>query len=384
MTISLLNQWFNTYKESSLSHRYITHDHINPLLKKHNSAFEIKSIGESVLGESIEVILLGTGQTKIFMWSQMHGNESTTTKALFDLLNVLKHCDDHHIKCILKSCTLAIIPMLNPDGAKAYTRVNANEIDLNRDAQDQSQPESRVLMNFYQSFKPDFCFNLHGQRTIFSAGKTNKSATVSFLAPAQDECCTVTENRKKAMEIIAQMNSVLQEEIPNQVGVYDDSFNINCVGDTFQSDNVPTILFEAGHYAKDYPREVTRRFIFKSLLVGIHYIATVEVKGGGFQEYFKIPQNEKLFFDIIIRNAQTLYGNLDIAILFQEKLIENCIQFVPIVEKIEDLNGFYGHKEINAKENKVLKANSEPLKVGDEIDFVSINSENFSLILKNI
>ena len=46
---------------------------------------------------------------------------------------------------ILKACTLYIIPILNPDGAKAYTRLNANEVDLNRDAQDLSQPESKVL-----------------------------------------------------------------------------------------------------------------------------------------------------------------------------------------------------------------------------------------------
>ena len=65
------------------------------------------------------------------------------------------------------------------------------------------------------------------------------------------------------MEVIAVMNDALQNIIPNQVGVYDDAFNLNCVGDTFQSENVPTILFEAGHYANDYAREKTRSlFIF--------------------------------------------------------------------------------------------------------------------------
>ena len=84
--------------------------------------------------------------------------------------------------------------------------------------------------------------------SLFSAGNTNHPATVSFLAPAQDEACTVTENRKVAMEIIAVMNSYLQKQIPNQVGIYDDAFNLNCVGDTFQSLNIPTLLFEAGHF----------------------------------------------------------------------------------------------------------------------------------------
>ena len=69
------------------------------------------------------------------MWSQMHGNESTTTKALFDVFNTLIS-NNPIIKHILNACTLYIIPILNPDGAEAYTRVNANAVDLNRDAQE--------------------------------------------------------------------------------------------------------------------------------------------------------------------------------------------------------------------------------------------------------
>jgi murein tripeptide amidase MpaA len=46
--------------------------------------------------------------------------------------------------------------MLNPDGAKSYTRVNANEVDLNRDSQNLTQPESRVLRTAFDLFQPDF------------------------------------------------------------------------------------------------------------------------------------------------------------------------------------------------------------------------------------
>ena len=119
---------------------------------------------------------------------------------------------------IINACTIKIIPILNPDGAKAYTRLNANAIDLNRDAQDLSQPESLVLNRCFHSFKPDYCFNMHGQRTIFSAGKFNKPATISFLAPAQDLECSLTRTRKQAMEIVTVMNDMLQKQIPNQIG----------------------------------------------------------------------------------------------------------------------------------------------------------------------
>ena len=124
--------------------------------------------------------------------------------------------------------------MLNPDGAKLYTRENANKIDLNRDSKDLSQPESRVLRETFENFKPDFCYNLHDQRTIFGVGSTGKPATLSFLAPAYNEEREVNESRLKAINLIAGINDVLQKYIPGQVGRFDDSFNINCIGDTFQ------------------------------------------------------------------------------------------------------------------------------------------------------
>jgi murein tripeptide amidase MpaA len=71
----------------------------------------------------------------------MHGNESTTTKALFDFLNVLHNGSALAIKL---DTLLCCIPMLNPDGAKYLIHVNANEVDLNRDSQNLTQPESKV------------------------------------------------------------------------------------------------------------------------------------------------------------------------------------------------------------------------------------------------
>jgi len=385
MHIEVLKNLFETHKESHLYHRYITNAHIEPLFKKLESKMTIEVIGASVLKKPIYGIRTGSGTKKILMWSQMHGNESTTTKALFDVLNTLSEGTDI-TEHVLSSCSLYIIPILNPDGAEAYTRVNAQNIDLNRDAQTLSQPESKILRQVFNTFKPDFCYNLHGQRTIFSAGKTNYPATVSFLAPAQDAQCTVTPNRKRAMELIAAMNATLQLVIPNQVGVYDDAFNLNCVGDTFQSYDVPTILFEAGHYPDDYARDKTRMYIYMALMQSLDYIALNRVEGVHYQSYFDIPENNKCFYDIIIRNVRldldktNSYG--DIGILYQEILKEGVIAFMPKVEKIGDLSSFFGHQEINANGSKVLNEENKPLEVGFENVVVLINNEKTSLLLK--
>ncbi|MDO7171345.1 M14 family zinc carboxypeptidase [Mariniflexile sp. AS56] len=385
MQTELIESLFSTYKESTLNHRYITNKHIEPLLENMAHKVQMETLGHSVLNRPIYGIKIGTGSKRILMWSQMHGNESTTTKALFDLLNTLFD-ENSSVSHILNACTLYIIPILSPDGANAYTRINANHIDLNRDAQDLTQPESKVLRAAFNAFKPHYCYNLHGQRTIFSAGKTNNPATISFLAPAQDEACTITPNRKRVMEVIAVMNEALQAVIPNHVGVYDDAFNINCVGDAFQCENVPTILFEAGHSPNDYGREETRRLIYMSYIASLDYISKNEVSGAYYEPYLSIPENEKLFLDIIIKNAKIGRGKeaiiTDIGILFQEKLIDNKVQFVPKVEKIENLDSYFAHKTIQANKLEVMDGDGELLKVDYENVFVIMNNEKILLIPK--
>ena len=381
MHVEDINKLFLKHKENQLSHRYVTNKHIEPLLEKCSDFCQVETIGESVLQNPIYGVKIGNGKKRIFMWSQMHGNESTTTKALFDLFNTFFDANSE-LNHVLETCTLFIIPILNPDGAFAYTRLNANEVDLNRDAQNLTQPESIVLRKAFESFDPHFCYNLHGQRTIFSAGTKNNSATVSFLAPAQDDACTLTPNRKVAMEVIGVMNEALQNIIPNQVGVYDDAFNLNCVGDTFQSKNVPTILFEAGHFKDDYGREKTRELIYTSYVTSLNYISRHEVDGRHYKTYFDIPENDKCFLDVIIRNAKVNNELVDIGIQFQERLNENKIEFIPKVEKIEKLDGFFGHKEIQANGSDVLNAKGKLLKLDYENVFVILNNEKMMLLSK--
>ncbi|NAS30518.1 peptidase M14 [Flavobacteriaceae bacterium R38] len=339
---------YSRFFEPALKDRYIPLSKIEPLLFSLKKNASLEKIGTSVGGLAIYKIKIGNGKKKVLMWSQMHGNESTTTKSVFDLINFLD--DENEVsKKIISECEIHIIPILNPDGALAYTRINKNEIDLNRDAQNLSQPESKILKKFREEIAPDFCFNLHGQRTIFNVGDMNKPATVSFLSPAEDENRTITTTRKKSMELIAVMNKLLQKHIPGQVGRYDDSFNINCVGDTFQSLGVPTILFEAGHFPGDYERDVTRKFIFYALVSALEYISVNKVNGNDFESYFDIPENGKLFYDIILRNVPVLIDEKvvlqDVGVLYKEKLKNDAIIFEPNIENIGSLHYLYAHKE---------------------------------------
>ncbi|NRB58904.1 MAG: peptidase M14 [Winogradskyella sp.] len=378
MNLNNINSLYSLLKTSELFGRYITNSDIERCLSKiPKSMYSV--IGYSVENRPIYALKFGTGSKKVLLWSQMHGNESTTTKALFDCFNLFETTNKLPNK-ILSECTLFIIPILNPDGAQRYTRLNANLIDLNRDAQDLSQPESLVLRQVYDDFKPDYCFNLHGQRTIYNVGNTNVSSSVSFLAPSQDAERSLTANRKVAMEIITDINKVLQNEIPNGVARYDDGFNLNCVGDTFQNYGVPTVLFEAGHCTNDYDREDVRRLMFISILKGLKSISD-GVSGDNYQSYYDIPENSKQFYDVIIRKARENENSslADIAIQFKERLVNGNIDFIPKIESISKLDNFFGHKEIDAKGNIVSNSKNEALKVTNEIDFVLINNEKLLL-----
>ncbi|WP_309642299.1 M14 family metallopeptidase [Flavobacterium sp.] len=341
-----------TNKVPSLSGRYITLESIEPLLSQWNTDHHLKIVGQSVLHQSIYAYTIGHGSTRVLMWSQMHGNESTTTKAVFDFLNFL-HSDSDTATQWLSHFTFMMLPMLNPDGAKAYTRENANGIDLNRDAQDLSQPESKILRACFDKFEPHYCFNLHDQRTIYAVGNTNKPATVSFLAPAFNVAREINAVREKAIGVIVAMNDALQQYIPNQVGRFDDAFNLNCVGDTFQSLNVPTILFEAGHFQNDYEREVTRKFIFIALISGLQHIYENVVVDNKTDNYLNIPQNKAVFFDIVYKNVNINYDgiekNTNFAVHYKEELIDNRLCFNGYFAQIGNLEDAFGHFEFDAK-----------------------------------
>ncbi|WP_282160643.1 M14 family metallopeptidase [Ulvibacterium marinum] len=349
---------YSNIKEKSILGRYVSHRQLAKYVNTLRKPFSVETMGLSVENRSIESITVGSGKQRILMWSQMHGNESTTTKAVLDLMNFLNSEMGESLN-ILQKCTLRIIPMLNPDGAEVYTRVNANKIDLNRDAKKLTQPESKLLRTVYEDFRPHYCLNLHDQRTIFNVGHTPKPATASFLAPASDEQRTITESRRKSMKLVGAIDNGLNSCIPGQIGRYDDTYNANCVGDTFQALGTPTVLFEAGHFVDDYEREQTRKYIFYALVLALKNISEDGHEHFTETDYFNIPENNKQFFDILILNASAINSSFNgkdsLGILYTEVLKNGKIHFVPKIEMVGELEGYFGHQSYNCLNNNDLK-----------------------------
>lgn len=343
--------------ETQLKGRYITNEHILPVIKQLTADFKLETIGKSVENRDIYSIRWGIGPKKVLLWSQMHGNESTTTKGLFDFIKFLGINSEESVE-IYNTYTLLSIPILNPDGAAAYTRVNANKIDLNRDAFEITQPESKVLRSIIEQFNPHYCYNLHDQRTIFGTNDSFLPATVSFLAPAYNDSREYNETRYRAIEIINKMNDCLQMYIPSQVGRFDDSFNINCIGDYLTYKGIPTILFEAGHFQNDYSRDYVRNFIFLALKSSFFNASNCLSEEEELEIYLKIPENIKCFYDIIYKNVgfidNSVKKTINFAAHYTERLHNNDIFYDAHVIQVEALGDLRGHFEYDGN-NSVYK-----------------------------
>ena len=114
-------------------------------------------------------------------------------------------------------------------------------------------------------------------------------------------------------------------------------------------------------------------------MASFKYIANLDKSKNDYKPYFDLPENRKLFYDIIIRN--TIFSDgavVDVAIQYDEVLDFNKIIFQPKIVQIGDLDEYFGHKEIDGSKNPILINNSSirPVLL-TIIDKISINGVDF-------
>ncbi len=379
---SLFTEYEN-YKESTITHRKFKHSDIKPLIDELRSenGFSITALGRSIQGRSISMVSIGNGATNVLLWSQMHGDESTATMAIFDIFNYLKKNKE-----ILNNLSLHFIPMLNPDGAEVFKRRNAIGIDINRDALRLQSPESKILKAARDSLQADFGFNLHDQSSYYNAKRTNKPATISFLAPAYNYEKDINKTRGNAMKIIVQMNDIIQKYAPGQVGRYTDEFEPRAFGDNIQKWGTSTILIESGGYKDDPEKQFIRKLNFVSILGAIHSISTNNYENIPIKKYSEIPKNDRKLFDLKLTNVtiQYLGKNYTIDLGINTTNIEskenNSSYQIGFLREIGDLSTYYGYKNIDA-ENLIFKIGKTYPKILSNVD--EIEKLNFDNLLRD-
>ncbi|SFN31602.1 Zinc carboxypeptidase [Algoriella xinjiangensis] len=353
--IHQLEKEYSTFRQEEFDSKWLNFEELNRYFFLKSTQKE--QIGTSFLGNPIYKLSFGSGEKRLLIWSQMHGNESSGTRAMFDVINFFEQKSEL-AQAILSNLTIDFIPMLNPDGANVNTRRNAVGIDINRDFLAKESTEIHVLLNQIEKGSYQTLFNLHDQRTIFNVGQTAKPATLSFLAPSYNVEEDVNEVREKTMGIIQAMNTELQKIIPGQVGRYTSEFYPMSTGDNFTKMGYPCVLFEAGHFPDDYQRNETRKYNALAIIAGLNALLANE--NLPFDTYTSIPQNGQKYLDIILRQVQIKNEGkssvVDLGIYFEDCYNEekNSVEQHAKITEIGDLRKFIGHLEIDA-ENQVYQ-----------------------------
>jgi hypothetical protein len=267
----------------------------------------VEKFDESNEGRPIYLATLGTGPRRVLLWSQMHGDEPTHTAVILDLFSYLLQTPAKPGAAeILSGCRLMFIPMLNPDGAEAVIRYNAQGIDINRDWRRLATPEGRALLRAAKTLKPQFGFNLHNQNARTTVGHPLRPAAVSVLAPAPDSTRKETPSWRAAKQMCACFIDSVQPYALGMISRYDDTHEPRAFGDGVQSLGVSTMLVEAGGWHEDDPEPIVRLH-FHGMLNTLHAIATDKYQSADHQVYDDLPKsNSARLNDCLITKANVL------------------------------------------------------------------------------
>jgi hypothetical protein len=343
----------------------------------------VTEAGRSGENREIYQVRWGSGKLKIFMWSQMHGDEPTATSALMDMLYFLQ--TNKNLKWVAeleKAVTIRAVPMLNPDGQERYQRRNAQFIDINRDARDLSTPEGRLLKKLRDEWQPEIGFNLHNQNALTTVGKSKDQATISLLAVSGNAESRFSPEGERNKRLCAVMIAALDNFIKGHIARYEDDYNPRAFGDRMSEWGTATILIETGAlHGRDEMFLTKMNFI--AYLAALHALVTGSEKQADASVYNKLAFNDGGYlFTYIFRDANVIDLSTDATnsaakpAPFRADVAVNADrrraseEDTLFVQDIGDLDNFYGLEEIDASKYYLIPINGGALRPGSPAGFL--------------
>lgn len=283
----------------------------------------VHDVGQSSQGRLLRTVTFGDGSTDLLLWSQMHGDEATATRALADLVEFFASREDLHLhQRIRRHLRISMLLMLNPDGAEAHQRETADGIDVNRDAVSLASPEARALSQVRDRLQPAFGFNLHDQDVRRRAGPEGDQVAFAFLAPPVDLQDTWAPVRARARQLAATMAAAALEVTPNRVARWTDEYEPRAFGECFQHAGTSTVLVETGALPDDPEKESLRAHLAALFLTTFERIAAGSWDQTDPALYDGLPLNHAVLHDlhltggtVVVDGRETL---ADVALLFDD------------------------------------------------------------------
>jgi hypothetical protein len=332
---------------------------VGPLVEG-SELLSVETVGRSGEGRPLRTVTFGNGPVAVFLWSQMHGNESTASMALADLYSLVAHRPDHPlVRTLLEGVTVHTLPMLNPDGALRFQRHNAQGIDVNRDARRLTTPEGQVLKAVRDRVRPVVAFNLHDQGIGTRVGRTDRGVAIALLSPPFDESREVNDVRLRAMEVMGVMIKVMDPLVGGHVAKYDDTFNPRAFGDLMTQWGASTILIESGGWQNDPQKQFLRKVNFVAILAALESIATGGYRGVGTQLYDSLPGNGRRIGDLLLLGGTVVIPGLpaytaDLMVSYEKPLLKEG----GTITEIGDLGGVEARDTLSLEGLFVLPADT--------------------------
>jgi hypothetical protein len=298
--------------------------------------------GESAEGRELRHLTFGSGPTTVLLWSQMHGDESTASMSLADIIRFFDESSDHPLaRRIAEGATVHMIPMLNPDGAERFRRRNAQGIDVNRDARRLQTPEGKTLKAVRDVLEPDFGFNLHDQGAAIRVGDSNRGVAIALLAPALNQARDVDDKRRRAMQVASLLVEAMDPLVGGHIAKYDDTFNPRAFGDLMGAWGASTVLIESGAWENDPQKQHLRRTNFVGILTALDAIATGRYAEYDPAVYEKLAYNGRRVPDLLIMGGTIAVRGIpplqaDILVNYDRPLLKEDA----IIGDVGDLGGF--------------------------------------------
>ena len=331
------------HRASGLRTRRFTYEEFWRVLRPtvHRRGFQIEEIGRSAHGRPLRAITFGQGRTRVLLWSQMHGDESTATMALADILGFLAEAARDPLRERLRrELAITMVPMLNPDGAELFRRENPVGVDINRDARRLATPEARALKMLRDRLEPDFGFNLHDQPARILAGEGGRQVAIALLAPSSGPDRGYNTTRLRARLVAAGIVEALAGEIPGRIAKYDDTYNPRAFGDLMQRLGMSTLLIESGALPGDPEKQRLRALTVAAILSGLDAIATRSYERADPARYERLPFNERIENDLLLLGGRLVLDNgppvaADLALAYDDPVARTGLR----LREVGDLRG---------------------------------------------
>ena len=119
--------------------------------------FTTEAISGMDLDAAAEVIR-GCGKPTVYLHAYIHGNEPSAGDGA---LAAIAELDGDYGKQVLQKVNVIILPRVNGDGAKAWTRGTSATPDMNRDNLLAANPEVKAAHHVYNLFLPEVVIDMH-------------------------------------------------------------------------------------------------------------------------------------------------------------------------------------------------------------------------------